>query len=146
MKTITQIGNAALLRVFKPGLIPGQLASTMGGGLTPVRRRVDFPKKEIDLFKPFDKRGESLCGYPEGLVLSTEMAMWSIELGLIRFDVDDGETLLEAIIEIPEFKKRRLIPSHVVKIDDEDSDLGAEYVSIYRLSQKQEEEIRNCLK
>jgi len=145
MKTIHQIGNAALLRVFKPGLIPGLLVPKFGGGLTHLRRSVDFPYESIDIFKIFNRRGESICGYPEQIILTTPMAIWGIELGLIKFKVADGKTIFNTIMKIREFKKRKGLPSHIVKIENKDDDLGLQYVSIYHLSQKQKEILSRVL-
>jgi len=146
MKTIKQIGNAALLRVFKPGLTE-LLVPKFGGGLTPLRRTVNFPKEILDIFKPLDRRGESICcRYLEGITLTTLMAIWGIELGLIYFEVADGENIIETITKIQGLKEKKITPSHIVKINNEDDDLGAQYISIYRLSQKQEESIVSRLK
>ena len=147
MNTIKKIGNAALERVFKHH-VPNPTFETECDEVV-----VRFPRKELNLLKPSSKRNDEhiVETYRPTEVLCTSMAIWGIQLGLIRFDVKDGKIPLEEIIDniklqrVVRYGILHCVPSHIVKISHERMWYG-DVALIYRLSQKQEEMIADRLR
>lgn len=140
MKTISQIGKAALSRIFKS-------ESSMKGNFTTFERTVTFPNEELSLTKCiFQYTGE--YGKNEETTFDTKVQVWGIELGLQDVDIiADGEMLLDSLCSIQKWEKN-VYPSHLIityfkKYSNYSDKCGSEHedVFIYRISEKQKQDI-----
>ena len=136
MKTISQIGKAALSRIFKP-------ESTMKGNFTTFERTVTFPNEELSLTKCIFQY-EGKYGKNKETTFITKVQVWGITIGLRNLEIiQDGEILFESLWPIQTWEEKAH-PSHIIIINSKEyldySDrCGSihEDVFIYRISEKQ---------
>ncbi len=129
MKTINQIGKAALSRIFKPG----KKGATEFCGNYEFERTVKFFQDNGNLEIPRYFSEETETGL---ITLSADFKVWSIELGLHDVVVDENETNLYKAIYKDYLKK----PTHIIVINKRKYDdyydhytIENEDVCIYRV-------------
>ncbi|MCU0680225.1 MAG: hypothetical protein MUF50_02895 [Planctomycetes bacterium] len=133
MKTITQIGKASLLKIFKP---LSKIDAMEERYVT-----VQFPKEEFNLLAPIKANYDNHHWGDLQFRSGTDYMFWGVALGLITIEVKNEKSILDSI------KKNRLrgfFPSHLIVKNWSNGDMGGEHEDyiIYRLSPKQEQSIR----
>ncbi len=145
MKTISQIGKAALLRIFKP------FYKTESG--VEIERTVDFPKHELSLTQAIFTYELEESGV-EKIIYTTKIQLWSIWTGLQDVEIGvDGE-MLGPFIAKHKGWRTEAVPSHVALIQTKEvfSEINPlvkhtkhEDVYVYRISQKNFEDIQEWI-
>ena len=144
MKTIKQIGNAALVRLFKP-----KNAIDVAKGIT-YTRKVCFPEVNVtDMMmfmeiNPLEINTEGCKSKYSHMV-----AVWGIELGLHYIKCNTGYSIGRTLMMDEKLKKERISPSHLIImkccLDDFEDNLfqfqTTEEVEIYHIPQSMQEYI-----
>jgi len=166
MNSITRIGNATLLKIFKYGIvIKNGSPFTLRGNLkardfTPwgvvkhekrslfFKVEVTFPAEPLNLYtKKIESGFFQTDNGEERYQTGITYALWGITLGLVFLEpiYSLETTIFEAIVATKEIKSKGL-PSHIIQILTMSHDLtfmnerdrSEEYIKIYRLTQHQE--------
>lgn len=135
LPSISKIGRAALLRLFKPHFI-----------MTPEGQsecEVDFPTQEWDLQKHLNIRTSSVHRDNLHADSSQDYLVWSIEIGLRPLMVLEDDSALDAISRLDCLKMTA--PSHlIIRHWHADNISGkSETYKVHRLAQWQETAIKN---
>lgn len=139
MNTIAKIGKAALVRLFS--------STDFRVAGTDTNISFEFPSEDFDLHA-LQRNGyinEHVLGSIQ-YIGGVSFHVWGIRLGLVTFEVRDGETVAESLERTME-ERAFYCPSHLIVSRWSSDDLNgneARY-TIYRLSQEQEKNLKELL-
>ena len=157
MKTISEIGRAALGKIFKNKYDDDNFRRTVEftTQYDPIDilqkhnydselPRFDLPSTHEDknqnklLFKNFSNYSNSKF---------SSYATWSIFDGLVYLNIEKGKSILDAITENNHTARKNIFPTHVILIEQVISETKTEEdVTIFRLSHEQDKLIRMYMK
>ena len=139
LPTISKIGEAVLLRIFKPRSVCSALEQT--------EVDVYFPKEKIDLLPRCDVyTGKKHFGNVQS-TYGQLYYIWGMEQGLHLLPFTEDDNLLSGIVRVISKQTRSVSPSHVISCVWQNNDVtgSSHKYTVYRLTQEQEQEIYSCV-